>query len=57
MNVTGRINRILFILSYVSQNQGITVEALSAKVGMRPRALLKELEFISTDRKTSFQAG
>ncbi len=55
MNVTGRINRILFILSFVSQNQGITVEALSAKVGMRPRALIKELEFITLIGKPPFK--
>jgi proteasome accessory factor C len=55
MNVTGRINRILFILSYVSQNQGITVEELAEKVGMRPKALLKELEFISLIGKPPFK--
>ena len=55
MNVTGRINRILFILSYVSQNQGITVEALAQKVTMRPKALLKELEFISLIGKPPFK--
>ncbi len=55
MNVTGRINRILFILSYVSQNQGITVEELAEKAGMRPKALLKELEFISLIGKPPFK--
>ncbi|UCF35383.1 MAG: WYL domain-containing protein [Acidobacteriota bacterium] len=55
MNVTGRINRILFILSYVSQNQGISVDALAEKVGMRPRQLIKELEFISLIGKPPFK--
>ncbi len=55
MNVTGRINRILFILSYVSQNQGIQVEDLARRVGMRPRQLLKELEFISLIGKPPFK--
>lgn len=55
MNVIGRINRILFILSYVSQNQGIGVEDLADKVGMRPRALLKELEFITLIGKPPFK--
>ena len=55
MNVTGRINRILFILSYVSQNQGILVEDLARRVGMRPRQLLKELEFISLIGKPPFK--
>lgn len=55
MNVTGRINRILFILSYVSQNQGISVDRLANKVGMRPRQLLKELEFISLVGKPPFK--
>lgn len=54
MNNTGRINRILFILSYVSQNQGVTVEELAAKAGMRSRALLRELEFISLIGKPPF---
>lgn len=55
MNVTGRINRILFILSFVSQNQGILVDALASKVGMRPRALIKELEFITLIGKPPFK--
>lgn len=55
MNVAGRINRILFILSFVSQNPGITVEGLAEKVGMRPRALIKELEFISLIGKPPFK--
>jgi len=55
MNVTGRINRILFILSYVSKNQGIVVEDLARAVGMRPRALLRELEFISLIGKPPFK--
>jgi len=55
MNVTERINRILFILSYVSQNQGITVDRLAEHVGMRPRQLLKELEFISLIGKPPFK--
>ncbi len=45
MNVTERINRILFILSYVSKNQGVTIEKLAEQVGMRPKQLMKELDF------------
>ena len=55
MNITGRINRILFILSYVSQNQGVSVEELAEKVSMRPRQLIKELEFISLIGKPPFK--
>ncbi|HLV01323.1 MAG TPA: WYL domain-containing protein [Acidobacteriota bacterium] len=55
MNVTERINRVLFILSYVSQNQGISVDELAAKVKMRPRQLLRELEFISLIGKPPFK--
>ncbi len=38
MNVTDRINRILFIMSYVSQNQGVTVEKLAEQKGTNPNA-------------------
>ena len=55
MNVTERINRILFILSCVSQNQGITVDKLADKTGMRPKQLLKELEFITLIGKPPFK--
>lgn len=55
MNVMDRINRILFILSFVSQNQGISVDQLAEKVGMRPRQLIKELEFISLIGKPPFK--
>lgn len=55
MNVTERINRILFILSYVSQNQGVSVEELAAQVGMRPKQLLKELDFMLLIGKPPFR--
>lgn len=55
MNVTQRINRVLFILSYVSQNQGILVDDLAAKVALRPRQLIKELEFMLLIGKPPFQ--
>ncbi len=55
MNVTDRINRILFIMSYVSQNQGVTVEKLAEQVTLRPRELLKELDFILLIGKPPFQ--
>lgn len=55
MNVTERINRILSILSMVSQNQGIAVEELAGKVSMRPRQLIKELEFITLIGKPPFK--
>jgi proteasome accessory factor C len=55
MNVAERINRILFILSYVSQNQGIPVDKLAEDVGMRPKQLMKELEFISLIGKPPFK--
>ena len=48
MNVTDRINRILFIMSYVSQNQGVTVDKLAEQVTLKPRELLKELD-LTTD--------
>lgn len=55
MNVTERINRVLFILSYVSQNQGISVDELAEKVKMPPRQLLRELEFITLIGKPPFK--
>ncbi len=55
MNVASRINRVLSIMSIVSQNQGITVEELSEKVGMKPRTLMKELDFISLVGKPPFK--
>jgi proteasome accessory factor C len=55
MNITSRINRILFIMSYVSQNQGVSVEELAHKVGMRSKQLIKELEFISLIGKPPFK--
>lgn len=55
MNITERINRILFILSYVSQNQGVTVEELARQVDMRPRQLMKELDFMLLIGKPPFR--
>ena len=55
MNVTERINRILFILSYVSKNQGVTIEKLAEQVGMRPKQLMKELDFILLIGKPPFR--
>lgn len=55
MNVTERINRILFILSYVSQNQGVRVEELARRVGLRPRQLVKEMEFMLLIGKPPFR--
>ena len=55
MNIADRINRILLILSYVSQTQGISVDELASKVGMRPRQLLKELEFMLLIGKPPFR--
>ena len=55
MNVTERINRILFILSYVSNNQGVTIEKLAEQVGMRPKQLMKELDFMLLIGKPPFR--
>lgn len=55
MNVANRINRVLSILSIVSQNQGITVDELALKVGMKSRNLMKELDFISLIGKPPFK--
>jgi len=55
MNVTERINRILFILSYVSKNQGITLQDLSERVGMHPKQLMKELDFMLLIGKPPFR--
>ena len=46
MSLNNRINRILFIMSYVSQNQGVSLDELSKRVGMRPKQLMKELDFM-----------
>lgn len=55
MNVANRINRVLSIMSIVSQNQGISVEELALKVGMKSRNLMKELDFISLIGKPPFK--
>ena len=55
MNVADRINRILLIMSYVSQNQGIWLDDLAQKVEMRPQDLLKELEFMMLIGKPPFR--
>ncbi len=55
MNVTDRINRILFIMSYVSQNQGVAVEELAEQVTLKPRELLRELDFILLIGKPPFR--
>lgn len=55
MNVADRINRILLIMSYVSQNQGIWLDDLAQNVEMRPQDLLKELEFMMLIGKPPFR--
>ncbi len=55
MNVADRINRILLILSYVTQNQGIWLDDLARRVEMRPQELLKELEFMLLIGKPPFR--
>ena len=55
MNVPERINRILFILSYVSQNQGVTVDELAHQADLTPRQLMKELEFMLLIGKPPFR--
>ncbi len=55
MNVTGRINRILSIMSYVAQNQGVTLDELASAVGMRPKMLEKELDFMLLIGKPPFR--
>lgn len=55
MNITERINRILLIMSYVSQNQGVSVEELAERVGLRPRQLMKELDFMLLIGKPPFR--
>ncbi len=55
MSTAERINRVLSIMSFVSQNQGVRVEELAERVGMPPRQLLKELDFILLIGKPPFQ--
>lgn len=55
MKIIERINRILFILSTVTQHQGIRVDELAAQVGMQPQHLLRELEFITLIGKPPFK--
>ena len=55
MNIPERINRILLIMSYVSQNQGVSVEKLAERVRLRPRQLLKELDFMLLIGKPPFR--
>ena len=55
MNINERINRILFIMSYVSQNQGIPLEDLAKHVDMRPKQLIKEMDFMLLIGKPPFK--
>jgi proteasome accessory factor C len=55
MNVTERINRILFIMSFVAQNQGVLLEELGRQVDMNPEELTKELEFMLLIGKPPFR--
>lgn len=55
MNITERINRILSIMSCVSQNQGISVDDLARRVDLKPKQLLKELEFMLLIGKPPFR--
>jgi proteasome accessory factor C len=55
MNVTERINRILFIMSYVAQNQGVLLEELGRQVDMDPEELTRELEFMLLIGKPPFR--
>lgn len=55
MNVTERINRILFIMSHVSQHQGIRLENLAKAVGMRQKQLERELDFMLLIGKPPFR--
>ncbi len=55
MNIAERINRILFIMSFVSKHQGVPLEELAKAVGMRPRQLEKELDFMLLIGKPPFR--
>lgn len=55
MNIAERINRILFIMSYVSQHQGVPLDELAKAAGMRPRQLEKELDFMLLIGKPPFR--
>lgn len=55
MKVPDRINRILFILSYVSQRQGVRVEELAQQTDLTPKQLMKELEFMLLIGKPPFR--
>ncbi|MFB3905653.1 MAG: helix-turn-helix transcriptional regulator [Acidobacteriota bacterium] len=55
MSITERINRILFIMSFVAQNQGVRLEELAKQVDMSPEELTKELEFMLLIGKPPFR--
>ncbi len=55
MNVSDRINRILFIMSYVSQHQGVPLQELAQAAGLRTRQLEKELDFMLLIGKPPFR--
>ncbi|RPJ86116.1 MAG: WYL domain-containing protein [Acidobacteria bacterium] len=55
MSITDRINRILFIMSFVAQNQGVALEELASQVEMSPEELTKELEFMLLIGKPPFR--
>ncbi|HSR68096.1 MAG TPA: WYL domain-containing protein [Acidobacteriota bacterium] len=58
MNVTERINRILFIMSYVSQHQGqegVPMEDLARAVGISARQLEREFDFMLLIGKPPFR--
>ncbi|GAB4238194.1 MAG: hypothetical protein Kow00109_12480 [Acidobacteriota bacterium] len=55
MSVADHINKILFILSFVSKHQGVPVGELARAAGMDERELLREVEFISLIGKPPFK--
>jgi proteasome accessory factor C len=55
MSITDRINRILFIMSFVAQNQGVALGELAKQVDMSPEELTKELEFMLLIGKPPFR--
>ena len=55
MKVTQRINRILFIMSYVSQHPGVEVAELAQQVGLKPSQLIREMDFMLLIGKPPFR--
>ncbi len=55
VDVHERLRRLLFLVPFVSRNQGLTVEALATALGVTRDALLEELDLLTLVGRPPFQ--